>query len=203
MASGSGDPGGESDARLIPLNRPGYCNAYNPKTGNHCGQPEGRGTDYRIGPCRSHGGRLPRVRRRAAEETFAMVYAGKIMFGQKIDTDPAIGILEVIGYYMGLVEYLRAEILAQGDEQGRVPLSVAADNIKLWMTALDRLASACKMAGDLKVEMIKTDLITAYQDRVLGAIEGVLTGAGLDADDPKISALVLAQLALVAGPNAA
>jgi hypothetical protein len=202
----------ERDADGYPLPLPGYCNARNPKTMGRCGRPEGHGTDYRVGPCRAHGGRHPNGRRSAALATYAEVYSHDTLFGQALDLDPMVGLLEVGGKLAGFTAYLEREITrrADADADGRVQLvqQVTSANgarempdvlVGMWLDALDRQAKAHKLALDAGAQRAQLDLFAAYRDRVLDVLEAVLRDVGVDPDDPAVSEKVASRLMLVAG----
>ncbi len=185
----------------VPLpHGPGYCNSYIKRKGSYCGQPEGWGTGYKIGPCRKHGGMLPRVRRRAAEETYHLMYADKTMFGQKLDVDPQTGIVDLLGYQWGDFLYLRSQLLAKADpETGELNIGDISDSEwKRYTDAAAAVARTHKMAGDLQVANRITNLIKARQDTVIDLIKGILADAGHDPESPESVSIITRRLELIA-----
>jgi hypothetical protein len=198
-----------------PLELPGYCNARTTRNGQkwRCGRTAGWGTPYRNGSCRDHGGSHRNGRKHAALIEYEQVYAGRPVFGRTIDTDPTIGLLNVVAEYAGFTAYLKQELLEDADNDGRITLveditgpggavrRVVDVKIQLWMDALDRYARICKMARDADTAKIKTDLMESYADRVLDLVDNIIRSLGLNPDDPHIVEAITRQFTLITSPE--
>lgn len=210
-------PDDELDGEGFPLPIPGYCNAKiwekpgKRESKTRCGQPEGWGTDYSRGPCKNHGGRHANGRKHAALATYAEVYANDTLFGQTVDLDPMVGLLEVGGKLAGFTAFIEREIQRQAAETGRVRLKQTATTagggsrevpdvlIEMWHANLERQAKVHKMALDAGAQQKQIDLFDAYRNRVLDTLEAALRAVGVDPDDPEVAAKIGATLMLVAG----
>jgi hypothetical protein len=194
--------------------RPGDCAARVERAGvpGWCRQKAGAGTDhFGAGRCLHHCGSTPTGRQAGALKLFERDFAGRVRFGDVVETDPLVGLLTEVSRSAGFVSYVEAEIHRAGgttpEEGVRLTESTAGGDqrvsvlVSLWVHAREHLAKVCKLALDADVEQSRLDLIVSYRERVVTLLEGVLMDLGLDPDDPRVDQVVMRRLSL-AGANA-
>lgn len=183
---------------------------------HRCGRRAGWGTATPgYGECRTHGGQLPNKRAAATQQMYADRFAGRIRFGQVLETDPRLGLLQEFNLTNGMVAYLVQELADTAGVDGRPELmqQVATAGggshrdvhplVRVLQWERAHLARIAKMIEDIGFSEEQLDLFRAYQDRVVDLIEAVVRDLGRDPDDPEVRRLVAGRLALVAAPGVA
>ncbi|CAI7980237.1 conserved hypothetical protein [Frankia sp. Hr75.2] len=198
----------DPDEDCYPAPIAGRCNAKNRRPGQHtrCQLAAGWGTTtLGYGNCRKHLGNTENGRKAAAMEMYADRFAERIRFGEVRPVDPMIGLLDEVSRSAAFAAYLEQKIKATEDIDRGVTLTEttltgrkATPEIELWRAERKHFASVCKLALDAGVEREQIDMITAYQERVLDLIEGVLGDLGLNPDDEHIGAIVTRHLVAAA-----
>lgn len=140
---------------------------------------------------------------------FSDQFAGKIQFGQLIEVDPMVGLLDMVSKSAGFIGFIEDQIRAEAGLGQDVKLTeecldgrkVPAVLVTMWGAERDRLARFSRMALDAGVQQKQLDLFVSYRDRVLDVLEAVLTDLGHDVDAPSVMGVVGRRLAIVAGQH--
>jgi len=195
-----------------PPKREGKCNARRIVNGvkKRCARAAGWGTDHPgFGLCKGDLGRTPAAKRNAVREEYRATMAGRARFGEVLDIDPFMGLLNEIGRTAGFMAHVQDRIadtagpdgdpvITQVTSAGEIPSALW----KILMEERRHFAAVCKMAHDAGIGKVTVDLVAAYQERFLDLVEAALRAGGVDPDAPEVSAAIVRHLALVA-PNAA
>lgn len=189
--------------------RPGRCNAWNPKAGKRCGNGAGKGTDhYGHGRCYIHGGNTVSHRKAAMK---AMAADEALRLGLPVEIDPRDALLLAVHAAAGLVAFFAGKVAETGEDRlvwgvtreerrdgvrdgddfsGTVTVRESKPNVwyVLYREARHDLVNAAAAAARAGVEQRQVEIAERHAQAFADAVRGILSDLGVDdhPDAPKV-----------------